>query len=331
VAINMAQGRHTNDGIYRILVRHSLNKAQGLSAAVLWDIKKAFENVRRDELVKAADKFGYPQRWLRLSIASYQWPRTLIMEHAAGSTVKAQVGIGAGAMSATYELHLYMLATLHAHTQAFPSVGLTVHVDDIIRDFQGHTIPEVVGQVKASNKFMQKHLEGLGLPLAKDKEQIVGTTEALTSAVSKVSLGRGTTAEASVRRLGCDFSLSTHAGRARTVHHQRIVKTRKRLTHMAAKFRKVNTRLIFHAGVMPATTFGMDIHGIPPKSLKLLMQGARKQCALTPIAVPTTMALYVGGRTSGQTSWPWLHLSCGTQGKYGQPSAQGKAMLTGMS
>jgi hypothetical protein len=292
VAINMAHGRHTNDGIYRILVRHGLRTVQGPSAAVLWDTKQAFENVRRDELVKAAVKFGYPLRWLRLSLASYQWPRILIMEHAAGRTVRAQVGIGAGAMSATYELHLYMLAMLHAYTQAFPSVGLTVHVDDIIRDFQGPTPHDVVCQVKASSQLMKKHLASLGLPLAKDKEQIVGTTEALATAVSKASLGRGSTAEASVRRLGCDFSLDQNTGRARTVHKQRIAKTRKRLTRMASKFRKVNTKLLFHAGVMPAATFGVDIHGMPPKSLRILMQGARRQCAHTPIAVPTSMALY---------------------------------------
>jgi hypothetical protein len=178
----------------------------------LWDIKKAFENVRRDQLVMAARKFGYPLRWLRLSMASYGWDRTIIMEHAAGRTVKAQVGIGAGAMSATYELHVYVQAMLYAHNQAFPTVGLSVHVDDIIRDFHGHTEHDILVQVDASNALMQHHLTALCLPLAKDKEQVVATTAALAQAVSRISLGRGTTAEASVRRLGCDYSLNRHMG-----------------------------------------------------------------------------------------------------------------------
>jgi hypothetical protein len=109
----MAQGRHTNDGVYRLLFRRHLHQAQGISASVLWDIKKAFDNFR-----SAAYKFGYPVGWLRLSLSSYAWDRTLVVEHAAGHTVKAQVGIVAGAMNATYELHLSLLGMIHAHSQA---------------------------------------------------------------------------------------------------------------------------------------------------------------------------------------------------------------------
>jgi hypothetical protein len=205
VAINMAQGRHTNDGVYRLLLRQGLRPNQGHQATVLWDIKKAFENVRRDQLVLAAKKFGYPLGWLRLSLASYRWNRTLVVEHAAGRTVQAQVGFGAGAMSATYELNLYLLGMIHAHAQAFPSVGLSVHVDDIIRDFQGPHEAAVVHQVLDSNRLVQQHFTALHLPPARDKEQVVADTELLAKAVSRVSLGKGRSAEPSVRRLGCDL------------------------------------------------------------------------------------------------------------------------------
>jgi hypothetical protein len=146
-------------------------------------------------------------------MASYAWDRTIIVEHAAGTTVKAQVGIGAGAMSATYELHLCVLAMLYAHSRAFPSVGLSVHVDDIIRDFHGRTEHDILLQVDASNALMKQHLNALCLPLAKNKEQVVASTAHLAQAVSKISLGQGRTAEASVRRLGCDYSLDKHLGK----------------------------------------------------------------------------------------------------------------------
>jgi hypothetical protein len=120
----VARGRHTNDGVYRLLVRHALQPKEGASAAVLLDIKTAFENVRRDQLVHAARKSGYPMRWLRLSLPSYAWHRTLVAKHAAGSTVHAHVGIGTGAMSAPFELHLYVLGLIHAHRQAYPCFEL---------------------------------------------------------------------------------------------------------------------------------------------------------------------------------------------------------------
>jgi hypothetical protein len=90
------------------------------AASVLWDFKKAFENVRRDLLLKAAIRFSYPIWWLRLSLASYTWPRILTVEHAAAPPMTPRVGIAAGAMSATFELHLYLLGMLHAHQQQHP-------------------------------------------------------------------------------------------------------------------------------------------------------------------------------------------------------------------
>jgi hypothetical protein len=50
--------------------------------------------------------------------------------------------------------------------------------------------------------------------------------------------------------------------------------------------------LIVTAGVVPAATFGIEIHGLPDKSFQVLMHGARQACALTPIGVPTTLCVY---------------------------------------
>jgi hypothetical protein len=181
---------------------------------------------------------------------------------------------------------------IHAHSQAFPSVGLSVHVDDIIRDFHGSHDTQVVSQVMASNQLVRQHFRELCMPLAKDKEQVVATTLSLAKAVSKASLGKGTTAEHSVRRLGCDFALNDKSGHPHLVHQNRIRQTRRRLTHMAKRFRKHKPRLIYQAGVQPAATFGADVHGLSAEAVQVLLKGARQVSTVQPMGVPTTMILY---------------------------------------
>jgi hypothetical protein len=191
--VNMAAHRHTADGVYRWLMRHATGAptaaASGTgtpAATVLWDFKKAFENVRRDLLLQAAVRFSFPIWWLRLSLASYSWPRILTVEHAGAPPMVPKVGIAAGAMSATFELHLYLLGMLHAHQQQLPGIGLTLHVDDLIRDFRG-SHQQILTQVDESNALVRSHLQDLSMPLAHDKEQVVATTYRLAQQVSNIS------------------------------------------------------------------------------------------------------------------------------------------------
>jgi hypothetical protein len=193
MGVNMAAHRHTADGVYRWLLRHATagdhrHPQTPPAATILWDFKKAFENVRRDLLLQAAQKFAYPVWWLRLSLASYSWPSVLAVEHAAAHPMLPGIGVAAGAMSATFELHLYLLGMLHAHTQHFPSIGITVHVDRIC-DFKGKH-DDIVEQADASSQLVRQFLQDVGMPLAADKEQVVSTTYWLAQQLSKISRRR---------------------------------------------------------------------------------------------------------------------------------------------
>jgi hypothetical protein len=126
---------------------------------------------------------------------------------------------------------------MHAHAQACPSFGRSVHVDDIIRDFQGTHDVDVVHQVIDSNRPVQRHFTELGMRLAREEGQFVASAEPLAKAVSRASLGKGRTAEPTVCRLGCDYAVNQVAGQAHLVHRNRILKTRKRLTHMVQRFK----------------------------------------------------------------------------------------------
>jgi hypothetical protein len=260
----------------------------------LWDFKKAFENVRRDVLLAAARRFSYPAWWLRLSLASYNWPRILTVEHAGAQPMVLRIGIAAGAMSATFELHLYMLGMLHAHAQAFPHVGLTLHVDDLIRDFRGPP-DNILEQATCSNQMIQAHLHDLGMPLSADKEQVVATQSHLAQRLSRISLGGGRMADHTVRRLGVDYALSsTKPARRNPVRGRRFQQLRQRMAYMKRQFRRSRslTGKVFYGGALPAATFGMELHGLTSGQLKNLMQGARQTAPLRQMGVPTDLLLF---------------------------------------
>ena len=115
-------------------MRQDGSNATGLpksAADLLWDVRKAFDNVNRETLWGQGKRHNYPMDILRLSIASYGWGRHLRMGPIASKLLLPHTGIAAGSAHATYELTLYLLDAITAHELACPNVTLSIHVDDI--------------------------------------------------------------------------------------------------------------------------------------------------------------------------------------------------------
>ena len=73
-----------------------------------WDIRKCFEQVRRDTLVEAEVAYGYPLSLLRFSVRSYAWPRRLVWKGLLSDPLASTSGIIAGSGFALFELVLYV-------------------------------------------------------------------------------------------------------------------------------------------------------------------------------------------------------------------------------
>ena len=130
--INNAAGRRPGDAVWRSLVRSDLELAAGRYVIeCLWDVSKAFDRVPRDKLVHTAVSLGYPMELLRLSLASYEWQRTIIDGRLAADPLTPTVGIGPGSGFATYELAALLLASMRALQTAHVPHGLNLHVDDL--------------------------------------------------------------------------------------------------------------------------------------------------------------------------------------------------------
>ena len=80
--------------------------------AILWDLRKCYENVRRTMLAHQCAEMDFPILLARLAIGTYAWHR-IIMHHGAASRVIVPTsGIVAGCYAATTLLKAYMVKAI---------------------------------------------------------------------------------------------------------------------------------------------------------------------------------------------------------------------------
>jgi hypothetical protein len=82
---------------------------------------------------------------------------------------------------------------------------LSIHVDDIIRDCQGHE-EDIMEHFEASNRLVRQELERLSMSLSADKKQTVASSATLAPKLSVQALGGENSATVQVRRLGIDYA-----------------------------------------------------------------------------------------------------------------------------
>jgi len=126
---SMAPGRQATDAVWRAQVKAAATRGTH-TLELNWDIQKCFEHVQRPKLIEVAMQLGFPAHILRLSLASYAWPRRLRgYQGLVTDPIYATRGIVAGSAFACYELIAYMYAATRAVLLTGPT--LSVHVDDI--------------------------------------------------------------------------------------------------------------------------------------------------------------------------------------------------------
>ena len=98
------------------------------------DLVKAFERVPYWLLVQEAIALAYPLWLLKLSIATYQLPRTLRVGTVYSELLVAVRGITAGSGLATTEMRLCMLRKVESALVLHRTVGPTLFVDDLLAE-----------------------------------------------------------------------------------------------------------------------------------------------------------------------------------------------------
>ena len=139
----MLPRRRTSDAVWRSQVK---NASRGTAHAIEfgWDVRKCFEKVERGKLCRLAVDLGYPAPLLRVSVASYRWPRRLQFAGMVSRAIVAVSGIVAGGGYALWELLAYMFVAATRVTTSCPSADLSIFVDDLTVAVTAPTMEQVV-------------------------------------------------------------------------------------------------------------------------------------------------------------------------------------------
>ncbi len=148
---NNAPGSKMGDSMYRAALRHAVAAREGRQGRgeyhaieILWDLAKAFDKVDRSRVSAEGHRLGYPIAWLRLSLGSYSWKRSIAIEGGiATEWLQAQRRIAPRSAFAVYELKLAVHEYI-TEVVTHPLNCAVLRVDDTVLRFAGSSFHEII-------------------------------------------------------------------------------------------------------------------------------------------------------------------------------------------
>jgi len=239
----------------------SCNDALGYVSNLL-DLVKAFERVPHDWLVAHALEFKYPMRLLKLSIQAYLLGRVIVVEGVCSTLIFACRGITAGSVFATIELRVLLIKCMDRVVYRFPSVHLTVYVDDTSLEAVG-TPKRIIHEMVGATQCLADAFDDLRMELSPTKNVCCASSLAISKAVISSLPGIKLKAATQAKSLGSVIS----AGKVRNVSvlKSRLAAFKVRKEH----FRKVRkcvgakrTHMLLRTGGLPALVYGQAVTGV---------------------------------------------------------------------
>ena len=228
----------------------------------LLDLVKAFDRVPHDWLVEHAREFGYPMRLLKLSIRAYLLARVIVVEGICSSLVYALRGITAGSVFATVELRVLLIKCMDRVVCRFPSIDLSVYVDDTGLEALGpprHAVSTLVGATQCLADSFQE----MRISLSPTKNIVCGSSIALCKEV----ISQLPTIKFKVADRAKSLGAAITAGKVRNTS---ILKARLAAFKVRREqFRKIrrlvgvkNTHMLIRTGGLPALVYGQCNTGV---------------------------------------------------------------------
>ncbi len=242
--------------------RGELAAACGASyAQLLLDLAKAFEVVDHAVLVREAIAVGFPLPLLRLSLAAYRLPRTLVLDGCYSSIVDPLRGITAGSGTATVELKIMLMRLLDRVQAAHPSLRITSYVDDLSCEVAG-THAAVVSTLSAAGNQLCEGIVALKLRLSTSGKCICTSASPAAGHLIARRLSRfGVVFASRVRSLGAGLGGGTR--RNVTVQMSRLRKFLSRVRKLAVlALARLSAARVLRTGGTAVMTFGDECMGV---------------------------------------------------------------------
>jgi len=256
----------------------------GRHAQALLDLVKAFETVSHAVLVRAAARHGFSPWLLRMSLAAYRLPRAVGMDGAYSRLIVASRGITAGSVFATTELRVVLLDAIDITCARWPSMSLSVYVDDATLEAAGQGVLPAAVVAGATDTFVQY------------AEDVLELTVSVAKSVTNASSFRDAALTARLCRTGKLkpvrstklLGAPAGGGRRRCVRPHRVrmgafVKKARRIKGLRKA--GVSSKRMLQATGAASISYGWDVMGISDTALRA-----------SRAAVATTLAPAAGGK-----------------------------------
>ena len=184
--VNNAKNRWVGDSTWRNQVRIAIAGSKSSVIEAQMDVKKAFENVNRKQLLEIARREGYPLPELMTSIMAYFWPRHIVYDGIASEAIWPRSGIAAGSASATFELTVLLLPALAKLEAIYPAACISLHVDDIGIAVIDPNRQTALIRFENILSVARGEFAKLKLPLAREKGVVIASSKNLAEKANKM-------------------------------------------------------------------------------------------------------------------------------------------------
>ena len=260
------EGRSVERAVWTRLTAAGYARARGQSsAAVLYDIQKAFDHIRWKHLIRIAEKRGFPADLLIFILNVHRSTRTVAIGARHVQKVCPSLSIIAGCVFADTMMYLMMTEVVDEVQAECPATEFAVVADD----FQGLTVgrpEEVANDIVTIDNTTTRAFDRLDLPLAIKKSVGMVSDDATSKAISKRSpllakrlVGHG-------RNLGVDFSLKKK--RSMVTMQARLVKTRRKVKKLSSLTKFSSTKRFVSPCVNSAAAWGVGVLGATDEQIR---------------------------------------------------------------
>jgi len=174
------KGRTSTDAVWLQSLYDEAMEASGLAAAtMLLDLMKAFESVPLEHVWACGLRLGFPLGILRLSLEVCAFARHLTLEGVTAQGVYSLSAIMAGTSFATDLLFAVMIAPCDSLLEVWPSLNLSLVVDDLAVQAVGEKddVPTIMLEASAA---VIEDLAAMGCMVSKGERWLPGGKTVVT-------------------------------------------------------------------------------------------------------------------------------------------------------
>ena len=270
-------------------------------AQALVDLVKAFEMIRHQDLIDAANSREYPMKLLRLSLAAYRLKRAVGINGLFAEAVRATRGITAGAGHATAELRVLlidMVAAIQARWPPSSGVALLLYVDDftIMASGDEKEVTEKIDRIAAYTAYILEDV--LKLEISTKKSVVAASTPTLATSIARVNARRKLRPVKHAKLLG---TATTAGARRCTAIQKGRLTAFKSVRKRIVKLRRtgINTAVMARAAGTQAVTYGYACMGIADSALTDARREIARAAAPATAGKNPNMILYTLDGASG--------------------------------